>query len=236
MNAVAIIPARGGSKRLPRKNVLDFLGRPIIAYTIEAARASGCFERVVVSTEDEEIAIISERFGAYVHRRPATLTTDSATVVQVCLEFLDSEAQAGRNWQVMGCLYATAPLRNAEDIHATVALLKSPHCAFAMAVTRYNISPYEAMKIGPDNSLTPMWPELSEYRPSELPPLRVDNGSTYAVDIASFREQRTFCGRSLRGYEMPMSRSIDIDTREDFDLALWQAQRGGLSGVTPRIG
>ncbi len=235
MKAVAIIPARGGSKRVPRKNVLDFLGRPIIAYTIEAARASGCFERVVVSTEDEEIAIVSERFGACVHGRPAALATDSARVVEVCLNFLDSEAEAGRDWDVMGCLYATAPLRNAEDIRATVALLEPARCAFAMAITKYNISPYEAMKVGPDGELTPMWPELLEYRASDLPPLRVDNGSTYAVDIASFREQRTFCGRSLRGYEMPISRSIDIDTREDFELALWQAQRSGLADAKPAI-
>lgn len=236
MNAVAIIPARGGSKRLPRKNLLDFLGSPIIAYTIQAAHASGCFKRVVVSTEDEEIAAISERFGACVHRRPAALATDSATVVEVCLEFLDSEAQAGRNWDVMGCLYATAPLRTAADIRATVALLEPARCAFAMAITKYNVSPHEAMKVGPDNVLTPMWPDLSELRSSDLAPLRVDNGSTYAVDIVSFREQRTFCGRSLRGYEMPISRSIDIDTREDIDLALWQAQRSGLSGVKPRVG
>jgi pseudaminic acid cytidylyltransferase len=231
MKAVAVIPARGGSKRLPRKNVLDFLGRPIIAYTIEAARASGCFDRVVVSTEDEEIVAISERFGAHVHRRSIDLATDSARVVQVCLNFLDNEAEAGRDWDIMGCLYATAPLRNAEDVRATVALLEPARCAFAMAVTKYNMSPHEAMKVGPDNKLTPMWPELLEHRASDLPPLRVDNGSTYAVDIASFQEQRTFCGRSLRGYEMPMNRSIDIDTREDFELALWQAQRSGIANA-----
>jgi pseudaminic acid cytidylyltransferase len=236
MNAVAIIPARGGSKRLPRKNLLDFLGSPIIAYTIEAAHASGCFKRVVVSTEDNEIADISERFGASVHHRAAALATDQATVVEVCLDFLDSEAQASRSWDVMGCLYATAPLRNADDIRATVALLEPSRCAFAMAITKYNMSPHEAMKVGPDNTLMPMWPDVSELRSSDLPPLRVDNGSTYAVDIAAFRQQRTFCGRSLRGYEMPASRSIDIDTREDFDLALWQAQRSGLSGARPRVG
>jgi pseudaminic acid cytidylyltransferase len=235
MNAVAIIPARGGSKRLPRKNLLDFLGCPIIAYTIEAANASECFQRVVVSTEDEEIAAISEQFGANVHHRAAALATDQATVVEVCLDFLDSEAKAGRNWDVMGCLYATAPLRNAGDIRATVALLEPKRCTFAMAITKYNMSPHEAMKVGADNVLTPMWPDVSELRSSDLPPLRVDNGSTYAVDISSFRQQRTFCGPSLRGYEMPMSRSIDIDTREDFDLALWQAQRNGLSPAKPHV-
>jgi pseudaminic acid cytidylyltransferase len=235
MSAVAIIPARGGSKRLPRKNVMEFFGIPIIAHTIEAAYSSECFGRVVVSTEDEEIATISERFGASVHQRAPGLATDKATVVEVCLDFLNSETESGRNWEVMACLYATAPLRSAGDIRATVALLDPPDCAFAMAISRYNMSPHEAMKLGPDGSLTPMWPDLLHFKSSELPPLRVDNGSTYAVDVASFREQRTFLGRGLKGYEMPMSHSVDIDTLEDFDLALWQAKRSGFPGAKPLI-
>lgn len=231
LNAVAVIPARGGSKRVPRKNVLDFLGRPIIAYTIEAAFASNCFDRVVVSTEDDEIVAAAEHYGARVHRRPAQLATDQAKVVEVCFDFLDSEDREGRHWSVLGCLYATAPLRTAEDIRATMALLEPGRCAFAMAISRYNMSPHEAMKLGPDNTLSPMWPELLDLRSSDLPPLRVDNGSTYIVDVAAFREQRTLCGRALRGYEMPMSRSIDIDTPEDLELALWQARRGGLAAM-----
>lgn len=236
MRAVAIIPARGGSKRLPRKNVLEFFGRPIIAYTIDAARESGCFDRVVVSTEDDEIAAAAARCGADVHRRPAALATDKATVVEVCLEFLDSEAKQGRAWPVLGCLYATAPLRDADDIRKTVALLEPVRCTFAMAISRYNMSPHEAMKVGPDGALSPMWPELADMRSSDLPPLRVDNGSTYAAEVAAFREQRTFCGRTLRGYEMPMSRSVDIDTPEDFEFALWQAERAGWHCYAAKAG
>jgi pseudaminic acid cytidylyltransferase len=236
MKAVALIPARGGSKRLPRKNVLEFFGRPIIAYTIDAALASGCFDRVVVSTEDDEIAAAAGSCGANVHHRSPDLATDKATVVDVCLQFLDSEARQGREWSVLGCLYATAPLRNANDICKTVALLEPRRCAFAMAISRYNMSPHEAMKVGADNALTPMWPGLSELRSSDLPPLRVDNGSTYAAEVAAFREQRTFCGRTLRGYEMPMSRSVDIDTLEDFELAVLHAERAGWRANKPAGG
>jgi CMP-N-acetylneuraminic acid synthetase len=152
-NAVAIIPARGGSKRLPRKNIVDFLGRPIIAYTIDAARDSGCFERIVVSTEDDEIVAIAERAGAMVDRRAPELATDGVGLVDVCLDFLDREAGVGRNWDVMACLYATAPLRNAKDIRATMALLEPGRCAFSMAVTSYERYPHQALKFCPGGYL-----------------------------------------------------------------------------------
>lgn len=231
MNAVAIIPARGGSKRLPRKNIIDFLGRPIIAYTIDAARDCGCFDRVVVSTEDDEIAAIAERLGAIVDRRPPALATDAAVIVDVCLDFLDREGKAGRNWRVLGCLYATSPLRTAADIRATMSLLKPGYCDFAMAVTAYDLQPHIALKFAPDGSLTPMWPDLLPFRASDLPPLRVGNGSTYIVDVAAFRRARSFYGPGLHGHEMPRERSIDIDTPYDLELALWAARRNRAAPV-----
>lgn len=198
MRAVAIIPARGGSKRLPRKNVVEFLGRPIIAFTIEAAVTSGCFERIVVSTEDDEIADVCSRLGALVDRRPRQLATDTATVVEVCTDFLDREEAAGRRWDVLACLYATAPLRNAEDIRGVVGLIEPGRCGFAMAVTTYGHSPYQALKFADDSTLTPMWPDLIERRTNELPSLRVDNGSTYVVNIVEFRRHLTFYVPDLR--------------------------------------
>lgn len=229
MSAVAIIPARGGSKRLPRKNIVDFLGRPIIFYTIDAAIESGCFERIVVSTEDDEIAATAEGYGAIVDRRPPELATDSATIVDVCLDFLNRESFAGRKWTVMACLYATAPLRNAQDIRDTMALLQTDGCSFAMAVTAYDHYPHQALKIGSGASLTPMWPDLVERRASDLPPLRAGNGSTYVVDTAAFRCRASFYGPGLRGHDMPRERSIDIDAAVDLEFAIWIAQRMGLA-------
>jgi pseudaminic acid cytidylyltransferase len=226
MKAVAIIPARGGSKRLPRKNIVDFRGRPIIAFTIDAAAASGCFDRIVVSTEDDEIAEVCSHLGVVVDRRSPDLATDTVTLVEVCADFLDREEDAGRNWDVLACLYATAPLRNAEDIRGTMALIEPGRCGFAMGVTTYDHYPHQALKFAADSALTPMWPDLVERRATELPRLRAGNGSTYVVDVAEFRQHRSFYGPNLRGHDMPRVRSIDIDTRDDLELALCMARVG----------
>jgi pseudaminic acid cytidylyltransferase len=235
VSAVAIIPARGGSKRFPRKNIVDFLGRPIIAYTIDAALESGCFERVMVSTEDDEIAAIAQRYGALVDRRAPALATDAATLVEVCLDFLDRETGAGREWTVLACLYATAPLRNAQDIRDTMALLQPGWCSFAMAVTQYDHAPHQALKFAAHGGLSPMWPDLVDRRASDLPALRAGNGSTYAVDTEAFRHQRSFYGPGLRGHEMPRERSIDVDSAADLDFAVWAAQKIGFAPTSPRM-
>jgi pseudaminic acid cytidylyltransferase len=192
----------------------------MISYTIDAARNSGCFDRIVVSTEDAEIADIARKFGADVVRRSARLATDQARVTDLCLDLLERERAAGQAWAVMACLYATAPMRTAADIRATTRLLEPGRCDFAMAVSRYPLPPHQALKLGGDGMLSPMWPELVGRRAHELPDLLVDNGSTYVVDVAAFELHQTFYGPKLRGHEMPRDRSIDIDTHEDFELAL----------------
>lgn len=226
-DAIAIIPARGGSKRLPRKNIADFHGRPVIAYTIEAAQRSGCFGRVVVSTEDAEIAEVAARFGAEIERRSPQLATDEARVLDVCLDLLSTEEGRGRRWSRMACLYATAPMRDEADIRSTVSLVEPGRHDFAMAVVRFALPPHQALKLSPDGGLAPMWPDLIEKRSSDIPTLVVDNGSTYAVGVEAFRARRTFYGPGLRGHEMPRPRSIDIDTEDDLAFALWSAQRLG---------
>lgn len=217
-SSLAVIPARGGSKRLPRKNILDFMGRPIMAYTIRAAVESGCFGRVLVSTEDEEIARVAERFGAEVAARPEALAGDKAGVVAVCLDLLDREKQAGNDYEFLCCLYATAPLRTAKDIREVFGLL-GPNCDFAMAVTEYEMPPLQALKVAADGSLEPMWPDWISVRSQDTPRLVVDNGSTYAVRVEAFRHAKSFYGPGLRGHFMPRSRSVDIDTAEDMALA-----------------
>lgn len=228
MKAVCLIPARGGSKRLPRKNVADFLGKPIIAYTIDAALSSQLFERVVVSTEDDEIAETAVRFGAVVHKRPPQLAEDSARIIHVCLDFLDDEERHGRSYDLLGCLLATAPMRNAQDIRNVFHLIEPGRCDFAMAVTTYDIPPLQALREDVDGSLVPMWPDLVNVRSQEAPELCVDNGSTYFATVAAFRAQQTFYARGLRGYPMPRERSVDIDEPIDLELARFWAQKFGL--------
>src|SRR3990167_6850433 len=145
MTRVALIPARGGSKRLPRKNTIDFLGKPIISYTIEAALASHLFDRVIVSTEDDTIAEIAAQYHAEVNRRPENLATDQSTVVDVCVDFLSKESKLNHPITTLVVLYATAPMRTVEDIKAVVALL-SDKCDFALAVTPFSWPVHQVLK------------------------------------------------------------------------------------------
>lgn len=221
----AIIPARGGSKRLPRKNLLPLKGKNLISYTIQAALDSGLFERVVVSTEDTEIAEVSLRSGAVVSPRPAELATDTATVTQTCLDFLRQEELAGRNVDVLCCLYPTAPLRGPQDIFGVADLIGQDGCAFAMAVTSYPYPPHQALRLGSNGTLEPMWPELVNKQSQQIGELWVDNGSTYAVKVPEFLEIRSFYGPGLKGYRMPRDRSADIDTVEDLPWLEYLCQR-----------
>lgn len=225
MACACLIPARGGSKRLPRKNIADFLGRPIIAHTIEAARASGLFSRIAVSTEDREIARIARDQGAEWHERPAALAADSARLIDVCLGFLENEERAGRRYDTLGCLLPTAPMRGADDVRGVHDLLEPGACEFAMAVTTYGLPPLQALRRTPDGFLKPMWPEFASLRSHEAPSLYVDNGSTYFATTGALRRERTFYGPRLRGYLMPRERSVDIDEPFDLELARALAQR-----------
>ena len=227
MRGFCIIPARGGSKRLPGKNIAEFLGRPILEHTVDAARASGIFSRVVVSTDDAEIEAVARRAGAEVHERAANLASDTSQLVDVCLGFLDEENAAGRNWDFFACLLATAPMRSADDVRSAHALIDPGVCDFAMAVTTYSLPPLQALRKSEFGMLSPMWPEWIDVRSQDAPSLFVDNGSTYVALVSAFMRERTFYGARLRGHVMPRSRSIDIDEPYDLELARMLAQRRG---------
>ncbi|WP_424096620.1 cytidylyltransferase domain-containing protein [Moorena producens] len=217
---IAIIPARGGSKRLPRKNVMDFHGKPILAWTIEAAKQAQCFQTIVVSSEDSEIQAIARRYGAEIHERSMELASDSATVAQVCEAVIAAEQNQGRDYDILACLYATAPMRTAEDIVATLQLLEHPNCQYAIATCDYTHYPFQALHVGQDNFVQPMWPELLKKRSSEIGSLVADNGSTYCVKVPVFLESKDFYGEGTRVHMMPFSRSVDIDNRQDYELSL----------------
>ncbi len=225
MPMLAVIPARGGSTRLPRKNVLPFRGKPMIAWTIEAAIGSGLFADVLVSTEDAEIADAARASGARVLDRPAALASDRARVVDVCLDALDREAAAGRTYDQICCLYATAPLRHADDIRATAAPVLAGAASFALAACRYEQPPHQALTLRPDGGAVPLMPDLVNRRADEIGDLVVDNGSTYAVEVAAFRETRGFYGAPLRVHLMPRARSIDLDDADDLALLSFYAEQ-----------
>lgn len=226
--SICIIPARGGSKRLKRKNILQFSGRPIIAWTIEAAQKSGLFERIVVSTEDSEIAEVASKFGAEIAQRSDALATDEARVLDVCLDLLEQEKRAGRQYDIMCTLYATAPLRNEDDIRATYNLVQSGDADFALAVTDYPLPPHQALITNEHGMTVPMWPDLVNMKSNDVPEMYVDNGSTYVVRVADFIREKSYYGPRLKGYAMPRERSVDIDTQDDFDLAEYYSKRINL--------
>jgi pseudaminic acid cytidylyltransferase len=219
MKAVCVIPARGGSKRLPRKNVVEFFGKPMIAYSIEAARASERFERIVVSSDDAETLAIARKYGAEPAERKSALATDSARISEVLLDFLDQDEASGRKYEVIGCLLAAAPLRRAEDVAAVIDLIRPGVCDFAMAVTGYDLPPHQALKLDDSGALKPMWPDLVNLRDEQVGKLVVDNGSTYAATVEAFRKQRNFYGSPLHGHIMPRERSVDLNSSVDLEIA-----------------
>ena len=224
MKGIAIIPARGGSKRLSRKNILDFMGTPMINWTISAAIKSDLFEKVIVSTEDEEIAEISKNAGAEVDKRDSLLATDEASVNMVCENLLDKQELIGNYYNYFCCLYATAPLRTANDIINTVQLVISGSCEQAMAVTNYNLPAFQAMYYFPEGKIIPLLPDLINKRSSDLNEIVVDNGSTYVSTVDAFRSTRELLSPNMKGYKMDSMRSIDIDGENDYKLALYYAQ------------
>lgn len=222
--SLAVIPARGGSKRLPRKNILPFHGKPILIWTLEAALKSNCFARIICSTEDDEIAAIVQDYGFEVAKRPENLATDKATVNQVTLDIINTLEQQNEFFDNVAMLYATAPMRNYLDIQNTMKLLEDDDTYFAMAVTHFIHSPYQVLNLTDDNSLSSCFPLIYTKKSQELPIPYAGNGSTYVAKIQKFKEVG-FKNAKTKGYIMPFVRSIDIDTQEDYELALYLAEK-----------
>lgn len=159
--SIAIIPARGGSKRLKHKNILPLGGKPLISWSIEAALKSNLFEKVCVSTDDEETAFIAANSGANVLIRPSSLATDTASCAEVCEWHLQHLANSGQFYDRLYCLYATAPLRSSEDLKAVDLVFRSNHkCSAVIAVTSYSHYPYQAFELQQSGKLQPYWPLL----------------------------------------------------------------------------
>ncbi len=218
MDHLCIIPARGSSKRLPRKNILELDGKPIIQYTIEAARRSGLFKYVVVSTEDSEIAEIAKQCGADVpFVRPSRIAVDQSCVADVCVHAIKyfSEVKEEK-FPIFCCLYPTSPLRSAEDILGVYQMFMDRNADGAMAVTSYDHSPFQAM-VNDNQYLKMMWPEIGLKQSQEQPTAVVDNGSTYWMRTEIFLREQEWYPEKLVGYPMSWWKSIDVNYQEDFE-------------------
>lgn len=217
MSVLALITARGGSKGLPRKNVLPVGGKPLIAWTIEAALASRCVSRVVLSSDDDEIMQVARSHGCEVpFRRPAELAGDLASSADVVAHAL---AQLPGHDHVL-LLQPTSPLREAADIDAAFDLMQSHQAPACVSVCPVQESPYWMYRIEGGQQLRPLLPPASgAHRRQDLPPVYMLNGALYLAGVDHFRQQRAFLGPGCAAYVMPRERSLDIDTAEDLALA-----------------
>jgi N-acylneuraminate cytidylyltransferase len=212
---LALVPARGGSKGLPRKNLLQAGGRPLIAWTINAARGASAIERTIVSSDDDEIMAVARQHGGEVpFRRPAVLATDTATSVDVALHALDSLP----GYEYLVLLQPTSPLRTALDIDAAFHQMIAQGAPSCVSVCPAEESPYWMYSCGADGCLTRLLavPEGVSRR-QDLPEVWVLNGALYIARCDWFRSQRGFVGPGTVAYKMTRERSLDIDTPKDFD-------------------
>lgn len=216
--SICLIPARGGSKRIPRKNIRLFNGKPMIAWSVEAALDTGVFDRIIVSTDDHEIADTASWLGAEVpFSRPAKLSDDHATtidVVQHALEWLDQRGEAPER---LCCLYATAPFVDAEDIRSGLALLETAH--FAVPVTPFEFPIQRAVKITQGGRLEMFDPGRFSTRSQDLTEAWHDAGQFYWGRTQAWKTATTLFGPDTAAIRLPRWRVQDIDTEDDWTRA-----------------
>lgn len=219
---VAVIPARGGSKRIPRKNIREFAGKPMIAWSIEAALASGCFARVIVSTDDEEIAAVAKAHGAEApFRRPATLADDHTGTVPVIAHAIDWLREQGEAPQAVCCLYATAPFVQADDIKTGLSALQHDDVDYAFSVTSYAFPIQRALRLTPNGRVTMFQPEHFTTRSQDLEEAWHDAGQFYWGRAEAWAAGKAIFTQRAMPVKLPRHRVQDIDTPEDWQRAEW---------------
>ena len=224
MGSIAIITARGGSKRIPRKNVKLFCGKPIITYSIEAALKSGLFEEVMVSTEDEEIARIAREAGAQVpFMRSSESAGDYASTDDVLLEVLTAYEERGREFDSFCCLYPTAPFVTAEKLRTAMGLLDKADSV--MPVVPFSFPPQRCMVLNEEGELRMKWPEHAKTRSQDLEPYYHDCGQFYCCRTAPFFEYKTTDMPHMVPMIMSELEVQDIDNPDDWEIAELKYQK-----------
>jgi pseudaminic acid cytidylyltransferase len=217
---VAVIPARGGSKRILRKNIRPFAGKPIIAYSIAAARQCGLFDRIIVSTDDEEIAGVARGFGAETpFRRPPELADDHIGTDPVTAHALTWLADHGQDAEFACCIYATAPFLQAGDLRRGYDALVGTGKCFAFAVTTYDFSMQRAIRVLPGGGVGPFFPQWIDSRSQDLELAHHDAGQFYWGRAAAFRAGLPMFAAHSIAILLPRHRVQDIDTPEDWARA-----------------
>lgn len=217
---IAIIPARGGSKRIPRKNIKAFHGKPMIAYSIEAAVNSQCFDKIIVSTDDAEIAEVAIKHGAEVpFIRPDNISDDYATTLDVikhAIEFTESQGWAVKN---VCCIYATAPFLIPEFIQKGLDELTSAEIDYAFSATSFPFPIQRALKLSDEQRVEMFQPEHLNTRSQDLEEAYHDAGQFYWGTKSAFLQRKPFFSPQSKAVLLPRKRVQDIDTNEDWELA-----------------
>jgi N-acylneuraminate cytidylyltransferase len=219
MKNLAIIPARGGSKRIPRKNIKNFLGKPIIAYSIEAALKSDCFDEVMVSTEDEEIAEIARQYGAKVpFLRSEKTANDFADTEDVIFEVLENYHNLGKDFDNICCLYATAPFVTSERLVEAFKLMNENVDA-SISVVEYSFPIQRSIRVGETGHIELNFPEYINYRSQDLPKTYHDAGQFYFAKVKTFKEEKTLWCKRTAPLVLSELEVQDLDTMTDWQLA-----------------
>jgi N-acylneuraminate cytidylyltransferase len=226
VNTLAVIPARGGSKRVPGKNVKEVGGKPLIAHTIDQAARADRIDRAIVSTDDDEIADIAREYGGDVpFDRPESLATDDATSPPVIEHALDWVETNGKSPETVVMLQVTTPLRTADDIDETVQTLHAnEQVSSALTVSEFDTPPQWALEMADDGRVNShfdhdvLWVDEIP-RSQDLETLYYPDGAVFAADVETFRETTSFYTETTLGVEMPPERSLDIDEPYELELA-----------------
>lgn len=219
MSAIAIITARGGSKRIPHKNIRNFCGKPILAYSIEAARESGVFDEIMVSTDDPQIAKIAVSYGAAVpFLRSAETSNDTVSSSDAVAEVLQQYAKLGRRFSLVANLYPTAPFLTAAHLREAVMQLQNSDADTLVPVVRFSFPPQRGFLIQA-GKLRAAQPEYSEARSQDLPAIYHDAGQFYLAKGDYFLARPRFYSDNMIPYELPEWDVQDIDTESDWKMA-----------------
>jgi pseudaminic acid cytidylyltransferase len=220
MHNLAIIPARGGSKRLPRKNIRDFLGKPVMAYSIEAAFKSGLFDEIMASTEDAEIAEVAIKYGAKVpFLRSKENANDFATIAEVIIEVFARYEESGKEFDTICCVLPTAPLINSNRIVEAYKKLTNEKLDSVCPVVEFSYPILRALEITEGNRLQMIWPENLQVRSQDLQPAYHDSGSFIWVKTYAVKSEKTLFCKNGGAIILSESEVQDIDSEADWKLA-----------------
>ncbi|MEY4011033.1 MAG: hypothetical protein RIT22_157 [Bacteroidota bacterium] len=220
MKKIAIIPARGGSKRIPHKNIKDFFGKPIIAYAIEAALKSGLYDEVMVSTDCEEIAEVARKYGAIVpFIRSADNSNDFATTVDVLIEVLDWYKDMDLQFDFATCIYACAPFVNAKVLHDSFEMLIKENCDCVFPILAYSHPIQRALKLSDMGKIYNFDDSNSNARTQDLDKAFHDAGMFYTFDVKKLKVNKSLRTQDTFAIEIDELHAHDIDTENDWVLA-----------------